>query len=68
MEIEGYRGHEEDQKNRKEPCAEIERDHQSADDLEGPYGNGEYLRRRHSRHGFKLRRIGNKQRGNDDFG
>src|ERR1700687_1582558 len=43
MEIEGHRGHEEDQENGKEPRAEIQRDHQSADDLEGPDRNGEHL-------------------------
>ena len=68
VEIESRRSHKEDHKNCKEPRAEIERDHQSANDLENSGRYGEHLRRGHSRHAFELRCIGGKQCRNDNLG
>src|SRR5216684_3981682 len=68
MKIESCGGHKENQKNGEEPRGEIERNHQAADDLEGANRDGKHLRRRHSRHRFKLRGIGSKKCGNSNLG
>src|SRR6266404_2707477 len=64
-EIIDCRGDKEDQKNGKEPCAEIEGNHQSRDDLQHSNSDGEYLRSGHSRHRFQLRGVGNNKGRND---
>jgi hypothetical protein len=68
VEVIDCRGDEENQKNGKEPHAEIEGNHQSGDDLESSNSNGKHLRRGHSRHRFQLRGIGDKEGGNGDPG
>src|SRR6266436_1928353 len=68
VEVIDCRGDEENQKNGKEPYAEIEGNHQSGDDLESSNSNGKHLRSGHSRHRFQLRGVGNKEGGNDDPG
>src|SRR5258705_7144420 len=68
VEIIDCRGDKENQKNGKEPYAQIEGNHQSGDDLESSDSNGKHLRGGHSRHRFQLRSVGNKEGGNDDSG
>src|SRR3569833_147334 len=54
MKIERRDGDGDNQQYSEEPGAEIECDHQSADDFKGADPNGEHLWRRHSGHRLEL--------------
>ena len=68
MEVEGRHDDEEDQQDREEARTEIDRDHQTGEDLEAADAERQQLRHRHARHGFELRGIGREHRGDGHLG